>query len=85
MSFLYKCDICGGGPLEGNISSWNRPFVKRLSSETGKSVYLSLEVMMAVNEGWNGGHICDTCIAAALHELIERKGGPRAKTAEFHQ
>ena len=63
---MYKifCDICGTEITDYAGS--------RMKGESGR---LSVEVIVAIDKVWNGGHACVSCIRKALEQAdIKRKG-----------
>jgi len=77
MAIVHKCDACKRLVEEGvDISSLNRPKLK--TKILGTEV--ELEVHIAVNGTWNGGHICNKCLSSALlvlAEMLERDEAER--------
>ena len=66
MAIVHKCDVCKRLVEEGvDISTGNRPKLK--TKILGTEV--ELEVHIAVNGTWNGGHICNRCLSSALLEI----------------
>ncbi len=51
----YFCDVCGK-----DISNYKQ---QRLQGKVGR---LNIEVLTAIDNCWNGGHVCEDCIKAAV-------------------
>ena len=62
------CDICGV-ELVGKGSS------DRVNKEHGR---LKIEILVAIDNTWNAGHACETCILDAI-EHGQTKKGPTVK------
>jgi len=68
MAIVHKCDVCKRLVEEGvDISALNRPKLK--TKILGTKV--ELEVHIAINSTWNGGHICNRCLSSVLMVLAE--------------
>jgi len=69
MAVVHRCDVCKRLAPDGvDISASNRP--KLETKILGTKV--ALEVHIAVNDTWNGGHICNKCLSKALLLLADR-------------
>jgi len=68
---MYKvfCDICGK-----DITNYAG------SMATGKHGRLTVEIMIAIDGMWNGGHACEACISAAC----DNAGIPRKNKEVAH-
>ena len=53
----YFCDVCG------KEITREMPDNRRLTAEAGR---LRIEVVTAIDNAWNGGHVCHDCIRAAI-------------------
>jgi len=65
MVVVHKCDVCGEIQEEGvDISCRNR-----VKTEVGR---VSVEIILGIDRTWNGGHVCNKCLANVLREIADK-------------
>lgn len=59
----FFCDICGKDITESG----------QATRMTGKQGRLQYEVIVAIDNVWNGGHVCWDCIYKAIEQTVKEK------------